>query len=223
VDGPPAADGVPPIPDAGAALEAPAPPVPAFESAGTGGLGSLAQSARSKELKGARMIMFFVGGLTLLVNGFQLANIQSEVRDAMVVAERTFDARVAQEIQRIQSTPGMTVDHDRVAELRAQALATARREVDRAAGAAKLFYGFGILTGIAFIFCGLFVYQQPVAATVTALALYLAGNAIFGLLDHAQLMKGLLIKILIIGGLFKAVQAALAYQKEQAVAPARAA
>jgi hypothetical protein len=222
VDGAAASDGVPPIPESAAAVDAP-PPAP-FESAGpAAGLGNLAQSARTKELKSARAIMFVVGILTVLVQGFLLSNVSSEVRDAMQQAEQAFESQLAIEIQKVQNTPGMIVDQARVAQAREQALAGLREEVSRAARAAKLIYGGGLLCGLIFIFCGLFVYQHPVAATATAFALYLASLAIFGFLDPTQLAKGFLIKFFIIAGLFKAVQAALAYQKEQAAAPARAA
>lgn len=46
-------------------------------------LGSLAQSARGKELNQARGILIFVGILTLAVNGFLLANLSNELREAI--------------------------------------------------------------------------------------------------------------------------------------------
>jgi hypothetical protein len=70
-----------------------------------------------------------------------------------------------------------------------------------------------------FIACGLLVQRHPVPVTITALALYLGSMAIFGLVNPASLASGLIIKIFIVIGLFKAVQAAIAYQKDLAVAP----
>jgi hypothetical protein len=52
--------------------------------------------------------------------------------------------------------------------------------------------------------------------TVTALTLYLGGNAVFGVLNPASLGAGWIMKIFIVIALFKAVQAAFAYQKEMA-------
>ena len=70
-----------------------------------------------------------------------------------------------------------------------------------------------------FVACGVLVQRHPVPATITALALYLASMAIFGLLNPASLASGLIVKFFIVVGLFKAVQAAIAYQKELAAAP----
>ena len=61
---------------------------------------------------------------------------------------------------------------------------------------------------------GVYVKKFPVPATITGLVLYLGANAVFGLMDPTTLARGLIIKIFIIIGLFKAVQAAIAYQRE---------
>ena len=59
------------------------------------------------------------------------------------------------------------------------------------------------------------VTQYPVPCTITGLVLYLGANAAFGLMDPTSLARGLIVKIVIIVALFKAVQAAIAYQKEE--------
>ena len=49
-------------------------------SASMAGLGNLAQSARGKELKSARMIMFFVGVLSVAVNMFVFSSAEGTCR-----------------------------------------------------------------------------------------------------------------------------------------------
>jgi hypothetical protein len=177
--------------DAPADLEA-APPAPPPAMAG---LGNLAQSARGKELKSARVIMFVIGVLSVAVNMFVFSSAEGEV-------QKEIDKEVA------KLGPGFEVDHEKVAALKTQAV-----------GATHLVSGGGMVLGMVFVACGLLVQRHPVPATITALTLYLASIAIFGLVNPASLASGLIIKFFIVVGLFKAVQAAIAYQKELAAAP----
>ena len=78
----------------------------------------------------------------------------------------------------------------------------------------RLIYGATAALGGIFILLGIFVYAAPVACTVTGLVLYLGGIAVFAALEPQSLVRGLIIKILIIVGLVKSVQAAAAYQRE---------
>lgn len=178
---PDAVDGPAHVPE-----EASAPP------SGMAGLGNLAQSARGKELKSARTIMFFIGAVSVAVNMFVFSSAEGEV-------QKEIDTEVA------KLGPGFEVDQDKVTALKSQAV-----------GATRLISGGGMVLGIVFVACGLLVQRHPVPATITALALYLASMAIFGLVNPASLASGLIIKIFIVVGLFKAVQAAIAYQKELA-------
>jgi len=68
-----------------------------------------------------------------------------------------------------------------------------------------------------FIGLGLAVYKIPVVATVLGLILYIGANIVFVVLTGNPLVlaQGIVVKILIIIGLFKAVQSAVAYQREQ--------
>jgi hypothetical protein len=68
--------------------------------------------------------------------------------------------------------------------------------------------------GVIFIILGVMVKSYPVPMTITGLVLYVLANAIFGLLDPAMLLQGVIIKIIVVVALIKAVQAALAYQRE---------
>jgi len=54
------------------------------------------------------------------------------------------------------------------------------------------------------------------------LILYIAGNGIFALLDPASLGRGIVMKAIVIILMAKAVQAAIAYQKETASAKNKA-
>jgi uncharacterized membrane protein YphA (DoxX/SURF4 family) len=159
------------------------------------GLGSLAQSSRKQNLKTARTTMFVVGALTIAANLFLALG-----------AEKMVDLAFEKEIQKVRNQ-GMEVDPAAIGELKAQAVKSTRL-----AG-----FGFAAVGGV-FILLGLFVYKAPVACTVLALVLYIAGWAISAVADPAQIVAGLLIKIIIIAALGKAVQAAIAYQREAAPA-----
>jgi hypothetical protein len=195
VDGGPVAEasateGPPPLP-AGAGASALPPPLPRAGTA-SAGLGNLAQSARGKELKNARVIMLFVGILTLAVNGF-----------FFVSAEGNVQAEIDKEIRKLPA--GFVADPVKVAQVKSEAVRATRAI---AAGGAFL--------GILFLICASLVQTYPVPVTITSLCLYLGGNAVFGMMDPSTLASGIIIKVAIVFGLFKAVQAALAYQKEQA-------
>ena len=69
--------------------------------------------------------------------------------------------------------------------------------------------------GVLYIVMGMFVKQYPVPLTIAALVLYIGSAAVFAILDPATLASGIIVKILIIVGLAKAVQAALAYERER--------
>lgn len=157
-----------------------------------GGLGSLAESARRKELKTARGILFFIGVVTILANAVFAGMAKSMVDDA-----------IDKELRELQAQ-GLVLDDAAVEEARTSGF--------RAAVTANL---IGIGIGILFIAFGIFVYQKPVPITIAALVIYIGANAAYGLLDPTTLLKGLIIKIFIVAALFKAVQAAIASEKEK--------
>jgi hypothetical protein len=154
------------------------------------GLGRLAQSARGGQLKNARGILLFVGIMSVLVNVFFYVSAESNVQAAL-----------DKEIQKLPA--GMVADQAKV-----------RKIKEEAVRATHLINGGGLMLGLVFIACAVLVRRHPVPATITGLVLYLGGNAVFGLLDPASLAAGLLVKVLIVIGLFKAVQAAIAYQRD---------
>ena len=77
-----------------------------------------------------------------------------------------------------------------------------------------IIYGGAGLLGVVFIILGVIVKKFPVAITITALVLYLLVTLGFGVLDLNSLIKGGVIKLLIVVGLIRAVKAALAYQND---------
>jgi hypothetical protein len=182
----------PPVPVAGppAALPSLARATAASPSAAR--LGNLAQAARGKELKSARSIMLFVGVVSILANGYFFAAAASNVR-----------SEIDKEVSKLG--PNFVVDPVKLAQVTSQAVRTTR----------LIAFG-GMLLGGVFVACGLLVEKHPVPMTVTALTLYLGGNAVFGMLNPASLGAGWFMKIFIVIALFKAVQAAFAYQKELA-------
>lgn len=159
-------------------------------------LGGLAQAARGKELKNARGIMLFIGIASMLVNGYFFTAAASNVQE-----------EIDKELRKLG--PNFVVDQAKLAAVKSQAVRTT-----------QLIAAGGTILGAIFVACGVMVEKHPVPITVTALALYLGGNAIFALVNPASLGAGLIMKVFIVIALFKAVQAAIAYQKEQATAAA---
>jgi hypothetical protein len=173
------------------------------EPAGLGNLaddlGSLAQSARTKQLKTARGILYAVGILTVVANA------------ALVIfAAQVVDSQIESELKNLRAKH-MQADPAEVARVREQ-MTRSLQFVD----------GIGVVIGVVFIACAIFVYKFPIATTVTSLVLYLGAAAVYGVLDPETLKRGWWLKILVAGGLFKAVQAALAYESERKAAAASA-
>jgi hypothetical protein len=160
--------------------------------------GSLAQSARTKQLKQAKLILWFVGILTLAMNGFMLFNARHEL-DTEVERELAASGVSLATIEKLPEAQRMNFEQERSAAL----------------GKVRLIYGGAVALGLIFIVCALMVDRKPVAATVTGLVLYLGGNAAFAAVDPANLARGAIMKILIIIGLVSAVKAALAVERER--------
>jgi hypothetical protein len=154
------------------------------------GLGSLAQSARRTSFKQARVILFLVGGMTILLNTFMLLNVEKEA-----------DQAINAEVQKHGGWGGVnqTVANE------------ARRTVIRLG---TIIYGGTIVLGVVFVLLGFAVPIAPVACTVTGLVLYIAGIAVFAVLEPLTLVSGFIIKIVVIVCMVKAVQAAVAYERE---------
>jgi predicted RND superfamily exporter protein len=153
-------------------------------------LGSLTQGARRTSLKQARTILIVIGVITVLMNFVFLLGVEKEAKD-VITAEKQ------------KAGPGMQFDEAKLKE--------AEETIVRIA---RLIYAGTIALGVVFIILGVAVYKAPVACTVTGLVLYVAGIAIFAAIEPMSLVQGILFKIIFTIGLVKAVQAALAYERE---------
>jgi hypothetical protein len=159
------------------------------------GLGSLAKSARGKHLTTARRVLLGVGILTILVNG------------ALVVFARQFiGAQIHQEFRQEQAAiPNQ---------------AQMRELEDEYLLGFYVVQGAMIVMGAVFVAFGLMIKSYPVAITISALVIFVGMMAILAVLNPATLVQGWLIKIIFLVALVKALQAALAAQKEEVAAEA---
>ena len=155
-------------------------------------LGNLAQVARSKQLRTARIILIIVGSLTLVINAVVFA-----------MAPGMADDVIAAEVTKARSQ-GLQIDEAKVAEARSR-LTAVLRVIDSAYAA----------TGVLFILFGIAIYIKPVPITITSLVIYVGSHAVVGFFSPVALLNGLLVKILIIVSLFKAIQSAIAYERER--------
>jgi hypothetical protein len=91
-----------------------------------------------------------------------------------------------------------------------------RQEVENSAikTTSLICIGFMII-GALFIIFGLVIKKMPVAATIISLVLFIAYIAICGVFSPDTWYQGLIWKVLVVVALIQAIQAAVAYQKEQ--------
>jgi hypothetical protein len=159
-------------------------------------LGSLAQGGRAKELKTVRVVLIVIGVLTIAWNGFQLANLESEVDREL--------RKVAGGVP--ESSPQYQQAKDLTMKISSTVLVGT------------------IALGVVFIVLGLLVMSYPVPVTVISLVLYVLANLGFvvaGIVFEVDnpmmiLVQGLIIKIVIVVILAKGIQTAIAYEKERA-------
>lgn len=135
--------------------------------------------------------MIVVGILTIIGNGFVAAMAEQFVN-------RAFE-------QELRNIPAGQIDQVKLQELKQQAITTT-----------KLVSVAFCVVGALFLVLGFLVYRAPVATTATGLVLYIGGWAISGLLDPSMLIKGIILKVIIIAFLVRALKAAIEYQKENA-------
>jgi len=157
-----------------------------------GKLGSLSQSARLKSLNSAKGILIVIGVLTVIFNGIQIPLARDQIHEA-----------INREVQKLQGQ-GMIVDQSKVKEAE-----------DTAMRIALLILGGFIALGVLFIVLGLAIKSYPVPITVTSLVLYLAGAAFSFYLDPEFVGFAAIIKIFIVIALVKAIQSAIAYERER--------
>ncbi len=156
------------------------------------GLGSLAQSIRLKELKTARNILVIVGLLWGAFGLFFFFNTHNEVEQL-----------VRQQVQDLHAR-GM-----------AEIPASVEQFRHRVTLFCQMIYGGQVVLGAVLIVLGALVRRHPVPTTVLGLVLYVGYVAIFGLLNPASLLSGLLFKIIVVVALAKSIQSAVAYQRSR--------
>lgn len=150
-------------------------------------LGKLTQSARGAELGKARRILLVVGVLTVLANiaGYLLAESLADTAIKVELAKQ----------------PGAMVDP------------AFREAVITATKVASVLVG---LLGGLFVVFGLIVQKFPVPITVASLVLYIGQVAVLAVLAPASLLNaGIFVKVIIVVALVKAVQAAIAMQRDE--------
>ena len=148
-------------------------------------LGKLTQSARGAELGKARRILLVVGVLTLLANVGTFFFAEN-LADNLIKAEQ-------------MKQPGLMVSP---------------AERDTVINATKVASGLVALLGGLFVVFGLIVQKFPVPITVASLVLYIGQVAIFAVIIPGSLVSGIIFKLIIVVALVKAVQAAIAMQRE---------
>ncbi|HVU87884.1 MAG TPA: hypothetical protein VHD36_11225 [Pirellulales bacterium] len=108
--------------------------------------------------------------------------------------------RIQKEAAGLQAK-GQLIDHDKLEAL---------------IRAGQVSLGAFVVLGIIFLLLGLTVRTYPVPITITAFVLYVAANVIVAISDPSVLASGFIFKIIVVAALVKAIQAALAYQREEA-------
>lgn len=98
-----------------------------------------------------------------------------------------------------------------------------QKKVDELKSVARVSHGLFIAVGALFVFLGLLVKKFPVPVTILGLVLYIGsfvidfaiGYTYVGEEAFKSIGSGIWLKIVIIIGLVKSIQAAIAYEKER--------
>ena len=146
-------------------------------------LASLTQAARSRQLKTARGLLFFVGGWLIF---------------SLIIEWVTIDMQ----LERVAKEHG--VPAARIPELKELVMPTMY----------AITAGY-IILAITYVVFGFLVRTYPVPITITALVIFVALMLIIAAIGGVQtVFSGIIFKVIIIIGLAKAIQSAIAYQKE---------
>jgi len=156
-----------------------------------------------KNVNRGRVIILVVAVFTLLAAGISYFSGMSDVEQQIREADRAFSGLSSTERdERMKETTGMTW----------------QEAVDQDRGRVKL--QGAILAALAVIFLALWWWAQtnPFGAALSALLLYVTVTLIGAMVDPASLLQGIIIKGLIVAGLFSAVSAG--YRERQRRRPA---
>jgi hypothetical protein len=161
-------------------------------------LGNLAQSARKKHINEARGGLIVVGLIMVVFYGIGLASLRSTVHS-------NIQAEVAKQ-------PGMVFDQGKLQEVEDGLVRSGTVE-------SILFIGAGVVIFV----LGLLTTKYPVPCTLLGLVIYIGITACYlinlfnsGGADAVGLqIRGMIYRVIMIVALVKAVQSAIAYQREE--------
>jgi hypothetical protein len=161
-------------------------------------LGNLAQSARKKHINEARGGLIVVGLIIVIFYGIGLASLRTTIHSNLQTA--------------VAKQPGMDIDQAKLQEIEDGLVRSGTVE-------SVLFIG----AGAAIFVLGLLTTKYPVPCTLLGLVVYVAITAYYlinlfssGEADTVGLqIRGMVYRVIMIVALVKAVQSAIAYQREE--------
>ena len=139
-----------------------------------GKLGSLTQSARSKEIKNARNIMFAVAVVLVINLIIEWVTAEDQLKQVAGLVNREQFNRIMFIVTAVYL------------------------------GLIAMYATFGFLTK-----------RYPVPITITAMVVFIAIQLLLAVVEPTNLLKGLIFKVLVIVGLAKAIQSAIAFENER--------
>jgi hypothetical protein len=173
----------------------PLPKLGSLANPGGGNLGSLAQQAREKEIRQAKWALVAAGVILLISGLFEMVTARAQVQ-----------AEIEKQVQQVGGWANV-----RRAEV--------ARAIDDAVSYVYVLDGLLGIVGVLFIVLGMWVRMYPLPITIVGLSLFLLINLGLVLVDPLNLMRGFIVKIIIIAALIRAIKAASAYEKERDPAP----
>lgn len=79
----------------------------------------------------------------------------------------------------------------------------------------RIVYGLGILLGISYLVLGGLVLRFPLFCSAVGLTLYIGATALNGMMEPTSLLRGIILKVIVVVVLYKGVMAGLAHRREQ--------
>jgi hypothetical protein len=140
----------------------------------------------------AQRILFTVGILTILINLAQFGAIEAAVEQSMNAQAQKVIAQ------------GKRIDPVKFAQIKKSAVQIGQLT-------AGGFVGIGVL----YVVFGLILHRFPVPVTIVALSVYVGLTVIMLMIDPAHTAGRVIFRVIIIVALVKAVQAAIAYQRQR--------
>lgn len=109
--------------------------------------------------------------------------------------------------------------HKEAADRQAKGQLIDHNKLEAVIRAGQVSIGAFVVLGVVYLLLGLMVRAYPVPITITAFVIYVAVNVIVAVADPSVLATGFIFKIIVVAALVKAIQAALAYQRDKAASP----